>query len=74
MYEYAAYRENDEWKKLAKRAADWLLQIQAPEGGWQGLHIGTPCDLRIFNSGMILDGLIAAYRVENDMRKMNPEF
>jgi len=71
MYEYAAYRENDEWKNLAKRAADWLLQIQAPEGGWQGLHIGTPCDLRIFNSGMILDGLIAAYRVENDKKYLD---
>lgn len=66
IYDYAILKNSDEWKHIARRAADWLLEIQADEGGWQGLQIGEKCDLRIFNSGMILDGLVAAYRIEKD--------
>jgi len=68
LYDYAAYSGNKEWAVLAKKAADWLLKIQAPEGGWQGLQMDEKCDLRVFNSGMILDGLIAAYSVEKDTK------
>jgi uncharacterized protein YyaL (SSP411 family) len=66
MYEYAAYSGNKEWAVLAKKAADWLLKIQDAQGGWQGLQVDEKCDLRVFNSGMILDGLVAAYQREND--------
>lgn len=66
MYDYAADRNSSEWRQLARGAADWLLSIQAPEGGWQGLQIGVDCELRVFNTAMVLDGLAAAYRVEGD--------
>ena len=71
MYDYAAFKNNDDWKNRAKKAADWLLSIQAPVGGWQGLQIGEKCDLRVFNTGMILDGLAATYRVEKDNKYLN---
>lgn len=66
VYDYAIFKNSDEWKNIARKAADWLLSIQAPEGGWQGLQVDEKCDLRVFNSAMILDGLVSAYRIEND--------
>jgi hypothetical protein len=71
IYDYASIRKSEEWKSIAKRAADWLLSIQASEGGWQGLQIGIKCDLRIFNTAMILDGLAAAYRIEKDNKYLD---
>lgn len=68
LYEYADYTKNDEWRTLAKNAADWLLSIQSNAGGWQGLQVDEKCELRIFNSAMILDGLITTYKRENDVK------
>tara|TARA_Y100000385_G_C13059182_1_gene623464 strand:+ start:861 stop:1871 length:1011 start_codon:yes stop_codon:yes gene_type:complete len=66
LYEYSKYKNKPEYALIAKEAADWLIDIQTKEGGWQGLHIGKNCEPRVFNSGMILDGLISAYKVEKD--------
>ncbi|MGP8217520.1 MAG: hypothetical protein ACLQQ4_18270 [Bacteroidia bacterium] len=66
LYDYSAYTKDAYWSGLAKKTADWLLSIQSVEGGWQGLQIGVPCELRIFNTGMILDGMMAAYRNEKN--------
>lgn len=66
LYDYGKYSGDVKYNSLAKNASDWLLSIQSKEGGWQGLQIDDACDLRIFNSGMILDGLIRAYVEEGD--------
>jgi len=66
LYAYSRITGDDEWKRLAIGAADWLLAIQAKEGGWQGLQVDTTCELRVFNTAMILDGLTAAYLNERD--------
>jgi uncharacterized protein YyaL (SSP411 family) len=66
LYEYAKFSGQTEYATLARKAADWLLSIQHVSGGWQGLQVDETCDLRIFNSGMIIDGMIEAFRVEND--------
>lgn len=68
LYEYGKYSGQSKYNVLAKNAADWLISIQAEEGGWQGLQVDETCDLRIFNSGMILDGLISAYIYEGDKK------
>jgi hypothetical protein len=66
MYDYASYKNDKGVKELAQKAADWLCNIQLIEGGWRGLQVGVECEPRVFNSAMILDGLIAAYRVEKN--------
>lgn len=66
MYNYAKYRNNQYWTKLACKAADWLVSIQQPEGGWQGLQVDVECEPRVFNTAMILKGLIAAYQETGD--------
>ncbi len=71
LYEHAVFSADDGWRKLATGAADWLLSIQAAEGGWQGLQVDQKAELRVFNTGMILDGLVAAYRVEQDARYLD---
>ncbi len=71
LYDYYYFTKNEEWKVMAKKAADWLLSIQHKEGGWQGLQVDEKCDLRVFNTAMILDGLIEAYRVEGDKKYLD---
>ena len=68
LYEYAEHSNDKSWSALARKASEWLLEIQDKEGGWQGLQIGVPCEPRIFNTGMILDGMIAAFLKEKDER------
>jgi len=71
LYNYSHYVNEPYWSVLAKKAAEWLISIQSEEGGWQGLQIGVKCELRIFNTAMILDGLIAAYKEEKDEIYLN---
>ena len=71
IYEYSKFKGNSEWRDLAKKASDWLLSIQDISGGWQGLQIDEKCDLRVFNSAMILDGLVATYKIENDKKYLD---
>jgi len=66
LLDYHKFSGEQSWRDLALRAADWLLSIQAEEGGWQGLQIGEKCGLRVFNTGMILDGLMSVYRETRD--------
>lgn len=71
LYDYYSYTKNEEWRTLAKKASDWLIKIQHIEGGWQGLQVDKKCDLRVFNTAMILDGLIAAYEVEKEKKYLD---
>jgi len=66
LYEYSRYSIDSYWAELAHKAAEWLIKIQYKEGGWQGLQIGVPCEPRIFNTGMILDGMISAFLHQKD--------
>jgi hypothetical protein len=68
LYDYYHYTKHEDWKKFAINASDWLLKIQHQEGGWQGLQVDEKCDLRVFNTAMILDGLIRTYIEENDKK------
>lgn len=71
LYDYYHYTKEEKWKKLAFNSSEWLLKIQHAEGGWQGLQVDVKCELRVFNTGMILDGLIRAYIEENDKRYLD---
>lgn len=71
LYEYGLYTGNTKWSHIAKKAGDWLVSIQLPEGGWQGLQVDVKADPRVFNTGMILDGLVACYTIEKDKKYLD---
>lgn len=48
-------------KERALRAADWLLSIQRPDGGWQGGRIGEQRLSIVFNTAQVIRGLLAAH-------------
>lgn len=45
-------------------AADWLLKIQKPSGGWQSGYIHENKTEVVFNTGQVLRGLLTAYDIE----------
>ena len=56
--------EHLEWHEpndRAIRAAEWLLTIQRPDGGWQGGRIGEDRPSIVFNTAQVLRGLLAAH-------------
>jgi hypothetical protein len=58
----AAQRLNDpELKHRARRMADWELEIQLPEGAWQGGVVTAPRMPSVFNTGQIIQGMASAY-------------
>jgi hypothetical protein len=51
---------DDRWTRRAKRMLDWLVDIQMPDGGFQGGRVDSvPVVPVIFNTGQILLGLAA---------------
>lgn len=61
MLEYSDYTEDASLERMAYDAAHWLVDIQLKIGGWEGGQVGQGNEPRVFNTAMILDGLIAAY-------------
>ena len=47
--------------EAALNAADWLLTIQRPDGGWQGGRIGEDRQSVVFNTAQVVRGLLAAF-------------
>ena len=46
----------------ARRLADWELEVQMPEGAWQSGLTTVPPVPAVFNTGQVIQGLIAAHR------------
>lgn len=46
----------------ALRSADWLMSIQKPSGGWQGMRMADNKPEVVFNTGQVIRGMNAAYR------------
>ncbi len=49
-------------------AAEWLLSIQRPDGGWQGGRVGEDRPSIVFNTAQVIRGLLAAYERSKDVR------
>ncbi len=52
---------NTELEERASRAADWLLSIQKPEGGWQGSRMEDDQPPVVFNTGQVIRGMLAMH-------------
>lgn len=53
--------QRPELAQRAMRAADWLLDVQRPDGGWQGGRVGEPRSSVVFNSAQVVRGLMAVH-------------
>lgn len=63
LLEQARIRGDDALRERARRALDWLVSIQMPEGAFPGGIIGQqPVAPTTFNTGQILLGLAAGVR------------
>ena len=56
----AARLDDFDLKERARRMADWELGIQLPEGAWQGGVVSAPRIPSVFNTGQIVQGMVAA--------------
>lgn len=65
----ASSRLNDQALAIrAYRMADWEVEIQLPDGAWQGGFITAPKVPSVFNTGQVLDGLVTAYKWSKNAR------
>lgn len=61
LLEYARRQGSEEARQRARRMYDWLIELQLPQGGFQGGTIGDGSNGPVtFNTGQILLGLAAA--------------
>lgn len=51
----------NEATEAAKRAAEWLLSIQRPDGGWQGGRVGEERPSIVFNTAQVIRGMLAMH-------------
>jgi hypothetical protein len=67
LLRYAPVDASQNWYEMAREAGEWLLSIQLADGSYPGgdQTLNTPI---IFNSGMILFGLSALYKIFADDR------
>ena len=66
MFDCAKLLQRDECRESAVRMADFELAIQWDDGAWQGDAIGRSDKPSVFNSAMIIHGLVRAYRETGD--------
>ena len=68
FYDYAQFSGDASFRKRARHMANWLISIQMPSGAFHGGPVNSLPSPVVFNTSMILFGLIRAYREEGDER------
>lgn len=69
LLRYAPRAGDEEARRAATAAGEWLLSIQAAEGFWYaGKHPPAVLAPSVFNTAQILDGLVALYRTTEESR------
>jgi len=48
------------------KAADWLISIQMPSGGWQGGRVNENRPEIVFNTGQIIRGMMALFKLSGN--------
>lgn len=68
LLQYAAERNDDNIREAAVRAADWLISIQRPPGGWQGGRVNENKPPIVFNTAQIIRGIMGVYKLTRDRK------
>ena len=63
LLQYAERNKDGNIRKSVLRAADWLLEIQKPSGGWQGGRVNEDRPEIVFNTAQIIRGLVAVSKL-----------
>lgn len=63
LLQYASEKNDSNIAESAIRAADWLVEIQRPPGGWQGGRVNENRPPIVFNTAQVIRGMIAVYRI-----------
>ena len=58
-------------KERALQMADWELNIQNKDGGWEGQYEGDGKPSVVFNTGQVIRGLLASYQETHDKKYLN---
>jgi hypothetical protein len=62
LLDYGRYMSREDIIDQAMMTADWLIEIQKPSGGWQGMRMADEKPEVVFNTGQVIRGLNAAYK------------
>lgn len=57
--------------EMARKIADWLIEIQRPDGGFLGGEVGASDQPDVFDTGMIVLGLAALAQATGDARLLD---
>ncbi len=68
LIEYGQKTNDQAIIEKAISAADWLLEIQKESGGWQGGRIEENNPEIVFNTGQIIRGLVAVYKLNKEKK------
>ena len=72
LFRYAQENNESMLRMRLLRAADWLMSIQMSNGAFQGRLIGDkPVTPVVFNTGMIVFGLVDAYRASKQAKYLD---
>ncbi len=69
LYEYSKVYKNEKLFEIATKMASWEVKIQSVEGGtgeYVGFYMTNTTKPRMFNTGQVILGLIAAYKETNE--------
>ena len=68
LLQYASEKNDSNITEAAIRAADWLIDIQRPPGGWQGGRVNENKPPVVFNTAQIIRGLLAVYQLTKEKK------
>lgn len=66
LLRYADFSGKAKFRESARKALDWLLDIQKPEGGWQGGYLHQNRPPIVFNTAQVVRGMLAGYHAFGD--------
>lgn len=71
LLQYADFNNDTNIAERAIRAADWLLDIQKPSGGWQGGRVNEHKKEVVFNTAQVIRGLIPVFKLTRDQKYLD---
>jgi rhamnogalacturonyl hydrolase YesR len=71
LLQYASAVNDKNIAAAVINAADWLLSIQKPSGGWQGGRVNEDRAEVVFNTAQIIRGMLAVFNHNGDEKYLN---